>query len=468
MTLPLSRLLHQEHLAPLAVTNEVPYNAVTMQQARPRASLHTIGCRLNQAESALLADRLRKDGYDLVDFGRPTDLLVLNTCSVTEHAEKDCRYLVRQTLRHSPNAFVAVTGCYAQTGAEALRQVPGIDLIVGAQYKMHLPDYLPATQALRKHPAPHLLHTRKIDRDDFVIAGVGNYESTRANLKIQDGCNFMCSFCIIPFARGHERSRRWDDVLREAEGLAERGHRELVLTGVNIGQYLEGGRSLLDLIQCLEQIDGVERIRISSIEPTTIPEELLDYMATSPKLCRYLHIPLQSGDDGILQAMHRRYTVKQYASLVEKAVRLIPDLGLGTDIMVGFPGEGDMEFANTFTLANELPFAYFHVFNFSRRGGTTAARMNNTVRPATARARSRTLAELSRAKRVAFYQRYLDRSLPVLFETRDANGLWIGLTGNYIRVGVADHSDLSNTVRDVAVTGVMDGLAVGHLAETGQ
>jgi threonylcarbamoyladenosine tRNA methylthiotransferase MtaB len=393
---------------------------------------------------------------------------VLNTCSVTENAEKDCHHLVRKTLRHSPSAFVAVTGCYAQTGVEALHQVPGIDLIVGSQYKMHLPEYLPAPQALRKQPAPHLLHTRTVDRDDFVMAGVGTYESTRANLKIQDGCNFMCSFCIIPFARGHERSRRLHDVLREAEGLAERGHRELVLTGVNIGQYNEGRHSLLDLIQCLERIDGVERIRISSIEPTTIPDELLDYMATSPKLCRYLHIPLQSGNDGILQAMHRRYTVKEYSALIEKAIQLIPDLGLGTDIMVGFPGEGEREFANTLVLAKELPFAYFHVFNFSRRPGTAAARMINTVRPATAKARSKTLAELSRAKRIAFYQRYLDQTLSVLFETRDANGLWIGLTGNYVRVGVAAHSDLSNRVRDVVVTGVMDGLAVGHLAGNGQ
>ena len=439
-----------------------------MQQTRPRASLHTIGCRLNQAETALLADRLRKDGYDLVDIGRQTDLLVVNSCSVTEQAEKDCRHLVRQTLRHSPAAFVAVTGCYAQTGVEALCREPGIDLIVGSQYKMHLPDYLPGPQALRKQPAPHLLHTRKIDRGDFVMSGVGHYESTRANLKIQDGCTFMCSFCIIPFARGHERSRRLDDVLREAEGLAERGHRELVLTGVNIGQYREGGRSLLDLIQCLEQIDGVERIRISSIEPTTIPDELLDHMAASPKVCRYLHVPLQSGDDGILQSMHRRYTVKEYTALIEKAVRLIPDLGLGTDIMVGFPGEGEKEFANTFALANSLPFAYFHVFNFSRRPGTAAARMTDTVRPATAKARSRSLAELSRAKRVAFYQRYLDQTLPVLFETRDATGLWIGLTGNYVRVGVATRSDLSNRICEVVLTGVMDGLAVGHLAETGR
>ncbi|MGH7232207.1 MAG: radical SAM protein, partial [Nitrospiraceae bacterium] len=206
-----------------------------------RASLHTIGCRLNHAETALLADRLKRDGYELVEFGAPTDLLVINTCSVTEDAEKTCRYDVRRTLRHSPHAFVAITGCYAQTGAEALRRVPGIDLIVGAQYKMRLPDYLPSLQSLRKPAAPQLLHTRTINRDDFAHDGAGECSSKRANLKIQDGCNVMCSFCIIPFARGHERSRHLEDVLREAEQLVEKGHRELVLTGVNIGQYNHHG-----------------------------------------------------------------------------------------------------------------------------------------------------------------------------------------------------------------------------------
>ena len=442
---------------------DLSYNVATVQAVPARASLHTIGCRLNQAETALLADRLRKDGYHLVEFGQPTDLLVLNTCSVTEHAETDCRYLVRRTLRHSPHAFVAVTGCYAQTGAEALRHVPGIDLIVGAQYKMSLPDYLPAPPALRKQPAPQVLHTRKIDREDFVLGGAGDYQSTRANLKVQDGCDFMCSFCIIPFARGHERSRRPEDVLREAEELAARGHRELVLTGVNVGRYASGGLSLLDLIRRLERVAGVERIRISSIEPTTIPDALLDHMADSEKLCRYLHVPLQSGDDEILRAMHRRYTVRDYAAFIEKAVHLIPNLGLGTDLMVGFPGEGERQFANTLSLAGELPFGYFHVFSFSRRPGTAAARMGDPVHPATVKARSRTLAELSRAKRLAFYQGEIGRTVKVLFESRDHDGLWTGVTGNYVRVGLAASSDLSDRLHDVLVTGAMDGLAVGQL-----
>jgi threonylcarbamoyladenosine tRNA methylthiotransferase MtaB len=433
-----------------------------------RAALHTIGCRLNQAETALLADRLRSDGYTLVEFGEPTDLLVLNTCSVTERAEADCRHLVRRTLRRSPEAFVAVTGCYAQSGAEALRRIEGIDLIVGTQYKMQLADYLPAPAAIRKAPAPHLLHTRRIGREEFALAGTGEYGSARACLKIQDGCDFMCAFCIIPFARGHERSRRPDDALREAEALVGRGHRELVLTGVNVGRYDADGCSLLDLIRRLERIEGLDRIRISSIEPTTVPDALLDHMAVSRKLCRYLHVPLQSGDDAILNAMNRRYTAAEYRAFIEQALRRVPDLGLGTDLMVGFPGETEAQFATTLALAGELPFDYLHVFTFSRRPGTAAAKLKATVASRAVTARRNALAALSRAKRLASYQRFVGRTLQVLFESREPDGRWTGLTGNFVRVAVFAREDLTNRLRDVVVTGVMDGLAVGELTENTQ
>ncbi len=434
-----------------------------MPTSQPRASLYTIGCRLNQAETALLADRLKQRGYRLVEFGQATDLLVLNTCAVTEQAEADCRALIRRTLRRSPWAFIAVTGCYAQTGAEALRRLPGVDLIVGTQYKLDLAEYLPPASAIRKRPVPELLHTRTIAREEFVLPGAGAYETTRANLKIQDGCNFMCSFCLIPYARGRERSRHLDDVLREAEALVARGHRELVLTGVNIGRYTCGGRSLLDLIQALERIEGVERIRISSIEPTTVPEALLDHMATSPKLCRYLHVPLQSGDDTLLEAMNRRYRVRDYVALVEQAITRVPDLGLGTDLLVGFPGETERQFANTRAVAADLPFAYFHVFSFSARPGTAAARLDDRVPAATVKARCRTLAALSRAKRLAFCQRYIGRPVAVLFEHQEPDGRWTGLTDNYLRVGVRSATPLANQLRTVVVTGAMDGLALGHL-----
>jgi threonylcarbamoyladenosine tRNA methylthiotransferase MtaB len=436
-----------------------------MHAGQPRVSLHTIGCRVNQAETALLADRLKRDGYRLVEFGQPTDLFVLNTCSVTAQAEAQCRYFVRRTLHRSPGAFVAVTGCYAQTGAEALRRLPGIDLIVGGQYKMSLPDYLPAPSALEKRPLPRVLHTRTIDRDEFIHAGTGEAGTIRANLKVQDGCSFMCSFCIIPFARGHERSRQFEDVLREAGELVARGHRELILTGVNIGRYACGGHSLLDLIKSLEQIEGLERIRMSSIEPTTIPAGLLEHMAESRKLCRHLHIPLQSGDDRILEAMNRRYGSRDYRRLIEEAVRLIPDVGIGTDLMVGFPGEGEEEFNATLALAAELPFSYFHVFSYSERPGTAAGRLGKMPPQAAVRTRSHRLAELSRAKRLSFYQTWIGRTVRVLFENPDAGGLWTGWTESYVRVGVPSRQDLTNRILPVLVTGVMDGLAVGRLGE---
>jgi threonylcarbamoyladenosine tRNA methylthiotransferase MtaB len=382
---------------------------------------------------------------------------------VTEEAESDCRALVRRTLRHSPDAYVAVTGCYAQTGVDALTRVPGIDLIVGNQYKMQLPDVLPPPSALTKRPAPHVLHRRRIDRSDFVLPAVGDYDSTRANLKIQDGCSFMCSFCIIPFARGPERSRRPDDVVREAEALVRRSHRELVLTGVNIGQYEADGCSLLRLIQRLERIEGLDRIRISSIEPTTVTDDLLAHMADSEKLCPYLHIPLQSGSDEILNAMNRRYTVRDYRDLIERALRIVPELGLGTDLLVGFPGENERAFEQTYTVASDLPFAYFHVFSYSKRRGTAAVKLADHVIPAVIRRRSRLLASLSRSKRLKHFQRYLGKTLSVLFESRDEQELWTGLTDNYIRVGVRSPERLENCLKPVVVTGVTDGLAIGSL-----
>jgi threonylcarbamoyladenosine tRNA methylthiotransferase MtaB len=358
---------------------------------------------------------------------------------------------------------VAVTGCYAQTGVEVLRKLEGVDLIVGTQHKMDLPRYL---TSLERRPVPEILHTRTIARDNFTIEGVGEYEETRANLKVQDGCNFMCSFCIIPFSRGHERSRRLDDIIREAEGLLGRGHRELVLTGVNVGRYDYQGRSLADVIRALHELPGVDRLRISSIEPSTVSDELLELMAGDSKLCPYLHVPLQSGDDRILRAMNRRYTVREYAAFIEKAARMIPDLGLGTDLMVGFPGETETAFSNTRDLAHDLPFAYFHVFSYSSRPRTAALKLADALPAKTIKARSEELCALSRAKRLHFYQQRIGQTVPVLFESKNKQGLLTGLTPNFIRVGIVTEDVLSNQIRSVRVHGVMDGLAVGTVVDS--
>ncbi|NJL18684.1 MAG: MiaB/RimO family radical SAM methylthiotransferase [Nitrospira sp.] len=296
------------------------------------------------------------EGFELVEFGQPTDLLVLNTCAVTEDAERTSRYLIRKTLKHSPHAFIAVTGCYAQIGMEALQRQAGIDLIVGHQFKLDLPAYLPAAHELRKRPAAEVRHTKTMARGDFDLPHFAEPDSTRALLKIQDGCSAMCSFCIIPFARGHERSRTLEDLVREVENLTAGGYREIVLTGVNIGQYAHQDLDFCTLLRRLDQIADIERIRISSIEPTTVSDELLDLLASSKKFCPYLHIPLQSGDDQVLQAMNRRHTVEAYRRLIEQAYKKIPDLGLGTDLLVGFPGETDAAFQNSLAVATDLPF----------------------------------------------------------------------------------------------------------------
>ncbi len=428
-----------------------------------RASLHTLGCRLNQAETTVLATRLRRDGYRVVEFGEPTDLLVVNTCSVTEDAERTCRYVIRKTLRHSPDAFVAVTGCYAQTGVQALRTIPGIDLIVGNQFKLDLPSFLPAPHALKKQPDPEVLHTRTILREDFILPEYGEQDSTRALLKIQDGCNVMCSFCLIPFARGHERSRFRDDVIREAEILVAGGYKEIVLTGVNIGQYRHEKTDLVGLISHLEKIEGVERIRISSIEPTTITDALLDQLASSSKLCPYLHIPLQSGDNAILSSMNRPYNAEEFIRLIHRAVAAIPHLGLGTDVMVGFPGETEEAFERTLSITREFPFSYLHVFTYSQRPGTAATKLPDQVPFAVSRERAKMLAALSRLKRLAFAERCIGATVSVLFESGEIEGLRLGVTPNFLRVGVPSSIDLTNQLKDVLVTGASDRWALGQL-----
>ncbi len=433
---------------------------------KKKVSLYTVGCRLNQSETAVLRDRLTSMGYHAVAHGEPTDVLVLNTCTVTENAEADCRRVIRRTLRHSPHAFVAVTGCYAQTGAGMLRNVPGVDLVLGNQDKMLLPDYLAEMARPHKRSSPLVRHSGILDREDFVQAGVGDYATTRANLKIQDGCDFMCSFCLIPFARGRERSRLIDDAIREAEGLVERGHREIVLTGVNIGRFANGSLGLLELIRRLEDIPGLARIRISSIEPTTIPDPLLDYMSTSRKLCRFFHVPLQSGDDDVLSAMNRRYAVRDYMAWVERAVRAVPDLCVGTDVLVGFPGETDCQFAATCRVVQSLPLAYAHVFRYSARPGTRAARLGHPVPPSVLKIRHRRLSQLSRTKRLRFHRRFLDQDCLVLFESPDRDGaLWTGVTDNFIRVGVAHSGSLANQIRSVRLTGAMEHMVLGRVTD---
>lgn len=425
--------------------------------SRLRASFYTLGCRLNQAETALIANHFSQNGYDVVDFGAAADVCVINSCTVTEQADAKCRQVIRQVLRKNPDTFIAVTGCYAQMGAEALQRIDGIDLIVGSQDKLSLLQHIDEPS---KRPSPVVVRS-KMSRAPFTIdIDATHLPTTRANLKIQEGCDFMCTFCVIPFARGRARSRAFWDIQREAIMLVDAGYRELVITGVNIGTYTYEGKSFLDVVKMLLTIPGLERLRISSIEPTTIPEALFELMAGSDVLCPHLHIPLQSGSDRILQAMRRLYTTGEFRRFIERAAEQVPDLLIGTDLMVGFPGEDEAAFGETCSMLNNSPLAYAHVFTFSERPGTAAARMAGKVDAKVKKMRSKKLHALSEQKKTQFYRGFVGRRLRILTEELDGAGRWLGFSDNYIKVATSAAGLQANQLTEVQITTVSNGLAL--------
>lgn len=426
-----------------------------------RASLHTLGCRLNQGETALLMEKLAAAGYEMVPFGEPADLGVIHTCTVTGEADAKSRKLIRQFVRANPGAFTAVIGCYAQMGSEAIARIPGVDLILGNQEKLNLLEYVGSG----KNPAPVVVRDR-ILRDDFSIAfesGTGAV-ARRANLKIQDGCNCMCSFCIIPFARGRVRSRELDNLLDEARELVRRGTKEIVLTGINLGTYAHAGKNIEDVVRALGEIEGLHRLRIGSIEPTTIPEGLFECMNDpAHPLVPFLHIPAQSGSDPVLEAMHRNHTREEFRGFIRLAHERVPGIGIGTDFMVGFPGETEADFEDTADLLENSPLFYAHVFKYSERPGTAAARLPGKVPPAIANQRSARLHRISAEKTRRFSEQYLHQQVEVLFESME-NGHWGGYTGNYLRVAVPSGEDLGNQIRTAILDEIAGDLLYGHLA----
>lgn len=425
-----------------------------------KAALHTLGCRLNQAETAVIAKNLQNRGFEIVPFGEPADLTVVNTCTVTEQADSKCRQAVRKSIRSNPETFVAVIGCYAQMGVEVIKEIEGVDLIVGNEHKMQLADYV---ETIDKMNQPQVIHSPKISRKEFTIESVGLFDNnTRANLKIQDGCNFVCSFCIIAKARGPARSRAYSDIMAEAEKLVTMGHKELVITGVNVGTYASGAHNFLSVLKGLDKIDGLERIRISSIEPTTIGKEVVDLMATSDKICPYLHIPLQSGDDRILDSMRRKHSAQFFKEFIEYAVEKIPHIGLGTDVMVGYPTEDKAAFENTKILLADLPISYYHVFTYSDRKGTTSYKLKPKVNPAEKKARYQQLTEQGKRKKALFYQSFIGTVQSVLFEEQKLAG-WTGYTGNFLKVIVKDINDVHNKVKNVKITGYEKDHLIGEL-----
>ncbi len=427
-----------------------------------RASIFTLGCRLNQAESQNIKEKLVNNGYILVPFGEKADLGIINTCTVTSLADAKCRQVIRKFIKSNPTAFIAVIGCYSQMAANDISNIPGVDLILGNQEKLSILDYVD----MGKNDRPLIIRD-KINKEDFSMSFVGDIPfNKRANLKVQEGCDFMCSFCIIPFARGRARSRDFDNLVAEAKSLVCRGVREIVLTGVNIGTYDNNKKNITSIVDNLNKISGLDRIRISSIEPTTIPLALLDRMAdSSHSLLPFLHIPLQAGSNKILEKMRRKYTVQEFSDFINLAQKKVNDICIGTDIMVGFPGESDDDFDQTCQLFNSNPFSYCHVFPYSEREGALAAKWNESIIPQNVRQkRSAILRRLSEEKRYKYYSRYVGKKVEVLFEDK-RDGSWPGYTPNYMRVVTSSTQDLTNKIMNVKLTEITHHFLMGVLTD---
>lgn len=416
-----------------------------------KIAFETFGCRLNQAETATLNRQFMARGYEIIDDPLAADLFVVNTCNLTSPATSKCRRKIRSVIRRNPDACVAAIGCYAQTDAESLKQIEGLDYIVGTSDKLRLAEIIPVPVKL---PEPQVVNT-PVTQDTFTIEGAGHYPwNTRANIKVQEGCDFVCAFCIVPRSRGRARSREFGDIMKEATVLAASGHRELVITGVNMGTYRDGRYTLADVLRGLADIDGLDRIRLSSIEPTTIDDDVVDQMARGGKLCPYMHIPVQSGDDGVLAAMRRKYDTAEFRRFTEDALARVPGLGLGTDIMVGFPGETEEAFGSSCELIRSLPFTNVHVFSFSARPRTSAYGMSDQVPAQTIRERSVAMHRIADMKKAEFYGDQEGRTSRILFEERDASGRFVGFTDNYVKAAVESPADLSNQLLPVRITGV--------------
>ena len=434
-----------------------------VSRVKQKASLHTLGCRLNQSETMLIEQRLKDEGYEIVPFGEVADLGIINTCTVTNLADSKCRQSIRQFVRKNPKAYTAVVGCYSQMGFKEIAEIRGVDLIIGNQDKMSVVDFI----GQGKNERPVIIRDR-ISQDDFSISFFGDAPfNQRANLKIQDGCSFVCSFCIIPFARGASRSRDLKNLVEEGKAKASQGVREIILSGVNIGTYRSEGGNLLAVLDALDGIRGIDRIRISSIEPTTIPTELFDRMKSADHaLLPFFHIPLQAGSDKVLREMKRRYTIGEYLDFLSLAHESVPGLYVGTDIMVGFPGETDVEFEETCSVFLDNPFDYCHVFSFSEREGTLAGRRKDQVPIVERQRRSARLRRLSANKRYDFYEAHLGQTMRVLFENPRPD-VWPSYTDNYIRVVVprdgTNGEDLANRCAEVTLEKVAADFVEGRI-----
>lgn len=417
-----------------------------------KVAFYTLGCKLNFSETSTIARDFQNLGYQRVDFEDPADIYVINTCSVTDNADKRFKKIVKTALKQNEKAFLIAIGCYAQLKPQELANVEGVDLVLGATEKFKITDYL---SNLSKNEMGEV-HSCEIEDANFYVGSYSLGDRTRAFLKVQDGCDYKCTYCTIPLARGISRSDTLENVLKNAREISSKGIKEIVLTGVNIGDYGKGefgnkkhDHTFLDLIQSLDKVDGIDRVRISSIEPNLLSNETIDFVAHSRSFVPHFHIPLQSGSDELLKLMKRRYLREVYTNRVEQIKNLMPDACIGVDVIVGFPGETDDHFLETYKYLNELDIAYLHVFTYSERPNTEAVEMDGVVPLKVRNKRSKLLRGLSVKKRRAFYESQLGKTKTVLFEGENKNGYIFGFTENYVKVKTVFDKNLINTRHEV-------------------
>ncbi|CUS90656.1 tRNA (N(6)-L-threonylcarbamoyladenosine(37)-C(2))-methylthiotransferase MtaB [Candidatus Kryptobacter tengchongensis] len=427
-----------------------------------KVSFYTVGCKLNFAETSTIGEEFKKRGFEIVEFGEPSDVCVINTCSVTENADKDCRRAVRRALKTSPNAFIIVTGCYAQLRPHEIAQIEGVDLILGSNEKFKIFDYISDFQ---KNYHAQIFVSPITGVNEFHIASsTPASDRTRAFLKVQDGCDYNCSYCTIPLARGESRSPEISLITERAKTLAQLGYKEIVLSGVNVGDYgRKIGTSLFDLVKELEKINGIERIRISSIEPNLLTEEMIDYFINSEKICNHFHIPLQSGSDEILRKMRRRYNTALYRKRIEYIKEKDPNACIGADVIVGFPGETETHFEATYNFINELPISYLHVFTYSERPNTDAVNLPDKVPVNERHKRSEMLRNLGLKKKMNFYREMVGKTFDVLWEAEVKDEMMFGFTKNYVKVKMKYEPSLVNKITPVKITGVENLTAIGEI-----
>lgn len=412
-----------------------------------KVAFHTLGCKLNFSETSAIARSCEEKGYKKVDFKGKADIYVLNTCSVTENADKECKRLVRQVLKINPKAFVVIIGCFAQLKPDEIATYEGVDLVLGATEKFKLPSYL---KDLSKQEITEI-HSCEIENANFFESAYSIGDRTRAFLKVQDGCDYKCTYCTIPLARGRSRSDTLQNVINNAKKISKKDIKEIVLTGVNIGDYGKGEygnkrheHTFIDLVKALDEVDGISRLRISSIEPNLLRDETIDFVSNSKSFVPHFHIPLQSGSDEVLRKMKRRYHTKLYKSRISRIKTKMPDCCIGVDVIVGFPGETEANFQETYNLLNELDISYLHVFTYSERANTEAEKMDNVIDKSIRHKRSKMLRILSAKKKRAFYEKNIGTERTVLFEHENKNGYIQGFTENYVKVKVDYDPGLRN------------------------